>query len=83
MSIDLHRAKIDPLKMEKSLWLAEEIFRAFPESVTGLVFYVLDCGAFYDAEKGRVIGKREQITRFIRFLNQENLLHEYDLKYLV
>ena len=41
------------------------------------------CGAFYDAEKGRVIGKRKQITRFIQFFNQENLLHEHDLKYLI
>jgi hypothetical protein len=37
--------------MEKSLWLAEEIFRAFPESVTGLVFYVLDCGCQYYQRK--------------------------------
>ena len=41
------------------------------------------CGAFYDAEKGRVIGKRKQITQFIQFLNQENLIHEHDLKYLL
>ena len=33
--------------MDKALWLAEEIFKAFPESVTGLVFYVLGCGCIY------------------------------------
>ena len=42
-----------------------------------------ECGGFYDTKKGRVIGKRRHISEFIRFLNQENLLHEYDLKYLV
>jgi hypothetical protein len=27
--------------------VAEEIFKAFPESVTGLVFHQLDCGCIY------------------------------------
>ena len=42
-----------------------------------------ECGAFYDAEIGRIIGKRKHITQFILFLHEESLLHEYDLKYLL
>ena len=32
---------------EKAAWLANEIFAAFPEEVTGLKFYILDCGCIY------------------------------------
>ena len=31
MSIGLGQSNIDSLKTDKVLWLAEEIFRAFPE----------------------------------------------------
>ena len=51
MSIDLNQPNIEPQKMDKALWLAEEIFRLFPESVSGLVFYVLDCGCIYYQRK--------------------------------
>ena len=32
---------------DKISWLAGEIFKAFPECVTGLVFHQLDCGCIY------------------------------------
>lgn len=32
---------------EKIVWLAREIFTAFPRLVTGLKFYILDCGCIY------------------------------------
>lgn len=28
-------------------WLADQIFKAFPEGVSGLTVYVLDCGCIY------------------------------------
>ena len=28
-------------------WLANQIFSAFPQAVTGLKFYILDCGCIY------------------------------------
>jgi len=32
---------------EKVVWLAKQIFTAFPRVVTGLKFHVLDCGCIY------------------------------------
>jgi len=32
---------------EKVTWLANQIFAAFPEEVTGLKFYLLDCDCIY------------------------------------
>lgn len=32
---------------DKIEWLANEIFVAFPKEVTGLKFYMLDCGCIY------------------------------------
>ena len=29
---------------DKLTWLANQIFTAFPKEVTGLQFYILDCG---------------------------------------
>ena len=35
----------------KVVWLAKQIFAAFPRLVTGLKFYVLDCGCIYYQRK--------------------------------
>lgn len=35
----------------KVIWLAKQIFAAFPRLVTGLKFYVLDCGCIYYQRK--------------------------------
>ena len=35
----------------KVVWLAKHIFAAFPQLVTGLKFYVLDCGCIYYQRK--------------------------------
>ena len=51
MSIGPGQPNIESSKTEKVLWLAEEIFGLFPESVTGLVIYVLDCGCVYYQRK--------------------------------
>jgi hypothetical protein len=32
---------------DKHLWLADQIFTAFPQEVTGLRFYSLSCGCIY------------------------------------
>ncbi len=32
---------------DKITWLANQIFAAFPQEVTALRFYVLDCGCIY------------------------------------
>jgi hypothetical protein len=32
---------------DKHLWLAEQIFSAFPQDVSGLKFFTLDCGCIY------------------------------------
>ena len=42
------RQNINPSVSDKVTWLANQIFTAFPEEVTGLKFYVLDCGCIYD-----------------------------------
>ena len=51
MSIGMNQQNIDSSKTDKVIRLAEEIFRAFPKSVSGLVFYVLDCGCIYYRRK--------------------------------
>lgn len=38
-------------KQDKISWLADQIFSAFPETVTGLTFYTMDCGCFYYRNK--------------------------------
>ena len=45
---------------EKVEWLARQIFTAFPKVVTGLKFYILDCGCIYYQRKlfdGTLISK--------------------------
>ena len=32
---------------EKTTWLADQIFKAYPEEVTSLKLYTLDCGCIY------------------------------------
>ena len=32
---------------DKLTWIANQIFAAFPKEVTGLKFYILDCGCIY------------------------------------
>jgi len=51
MSIGMNQPNIESSKADKIIWLAEEIFKAFPKSVTGLVIYVLDCGCIYYQRK--------------------------------
>ena len=38
---------IDPKQSELVTWLAEQIFTAYPEDVSGLWFYFLDCDCIY------------------------------------
>jgi len=38
---------IDTRDSDKVLWLASQIFTAFPQDITGLKFYTLDCGCIY------------------------------------
>ena len=47
----MNQPNIDSSKTDKVIWLAKEIFRAFPESVSGLVLYILDCGCIYYQRK--------------------------------
>lgn len=41
---------------DKLLWLANQIFTAFPQDVTGLKFYTLTCGCIYYQRVFRVGG---------------------------
>ena len=45
--MEKHRQSTDSKDSDRLLWLAKQIFTAFPEQVTGLKFYVLDCGCIY------------------------------------
>ena len=42
-----HQENIDSSGSDKVLWLANEIFTAFPKDLTGLRLYILDCGCTY------------------------------------
>jgi len=39
--------RIESAKSDKLTWLANQIFTASPQEVTGLKFYVLDCGCIH------------------------------------
>jgi len=39
--------RIESPNLDKLTWLANEIFTAFPQEVSGLKFYFLDCGCIY------------------------------------
>ena len=43
----LSQQNIDFSESDRVTWLANEIFKAFPETVSGLTFYILDCGYVY------------------------------------
>ena len=45
--MEKHQQNIDSPHSDKLTWLANEIFKAFPQEVTGLKFYILDCGCIY------------------------------------
>ena len=49
--MDLKQQGINFSGSDKVTWLADEIFKAFPETVTGLTFYTLDCGCLYYQRK--------------------------------
>ena len=38
---------INPSHSDKLTWLSKQIFSAFPKDVSGLKFYLLDCGCIY------------------------------------
>ena len=42
-----HQQNIDLPGSDKAMWLANQIFTAFPQEVTSLKFYILDCGCIY------------------------------------
>ena len=42
-----HQQNIDTPDSDKVLWLANQIFSAFSQEVTGLKLYVLDCGCIF------------------------------------
>jgi len=45
--MEKHRQNINFSDSDKLLWLANQIFTAFPQEVVGLTFYVLNCGCIY------------------------------------
>lgn len=47
----LNQQNIDLSESDRVTWLANEIFKAFPRLVTGLKFYILDCGCIYYQRK--------------------------------
>jgi len=47
----LNKPNIDLPESDRVTWLANEIFKAFPETVSGLTFYILDCGCVYYRRK--------------------------------
>jgi hypothetical protein len=48
---DTEPSDIISIGEEKVVWLAKQIFTAFPRLVTGLKFYILDCGCIYYQRK--------------------------------
>ena len=51
MSTGMNQQSIDLSGTDRVTWLAGEIFKAFPRLVTGLKFYILDCGCVYYRRK--------------------------------
>jgi len=47
----LNQQSTDLSKSDRLTWLADQIFKAFQETVTGLTFYILDCGCVYYRRK--------------------------------
>ena len=42
-----YRQNIDCSDSDKVVWLSNQIVTAFPQGVTDLKFYILDCGCIY------------------------------------
>jgi hypothetical protein len=55
----------------------------FPIYAVAPPVYAYKSGGFYDSETNHIIGKPKQIFDFLRFLHQENILDEKDLRYLI
>ena len=51
MSTGMNQPNIDSSVSDTVTWLANEIFKAFPEDVSGLTFYILNCGCLYYRRK--------------------------------
>ena len=49
--MDLNQQGIDLSESDKVAWLADQAFSAFPDTVSGLTFYILDCGCVYYRRK--------------------------------
>ena len=47
----LNQPNIDLSESDRVTWLANEMFKAFPGEVSGLTFYILDCGCVYYRRK--------------------------------
>ena len=45
--MEKHQQSTDSPDSDTVLWLANEIFTTFPKELTGLRFYILDCGSIY------------------------------------
>jgi hypothetical protein len=45
--MEKQQQNIDTPDSDKITWLANEIFKAFPRGISGLKFYILDCGCIY------------------------------------
>ena len=45
--MEKRQQNIDSTNSGKAVWLANQIFKAFPREVSGLKFYILDCGCIY------------------------------------
>ena len=49
--MSLNQPNIDLSESDRVTWLANEIFKALPETVSGLTLYTLDCGCVYYRRK--------------------------------
>jgi len=45
--MEKHQQNIDSTNSGRAVWLANQVFKAFPQEVSGLKFYILDCGCIY------------------------------------
>lgn len=46
-SMEKHQQNIEFVNSDKIIWLANQIFTAFPKEITGLKFCILDCCCIY------------------------------------
>jgi hypothetical protein len=56
-----YQRSIGSSKSDKLTWLANKIFEAFPQEITGLKLYTLDCGCIYYQKVHRDGGLDPQI----------------------